>query len=298
MKQIHKLLKYLNRYQQRHHLPGFICAVIKKYNEDSAGRQAALLTYYSFLSLFPLLLIVTTLTDKLINQDPQLRARVIKGVTGYFPLLGNQLSSNVHRLHTGGLALVIGILLTLYGTHGVADAFRRSVQKTWLIPRNRRDKFPKSTIKSLCLIIVGGAGFILASILAAITAEAGHGLTFRLLSVLVNFIILFVLFSFLLNLSLPRHVTLKELRVGALCAAINLVILQLAAGYIIGRELKKLDALYSYFAVTLGLLFWIYLQVEVILYSIEIAVVSSKKLWPRSFDAQHPTDVDNRLYPT
>jgi hypothetical protein len=61
------------------------------------------------------------------------------------------------------------------------------------------------------------------------------------------------------------------------------VILQMLGGYILTRELRNLDALYSYYALTLGLLFWIYLQAQTIYYANEIAVVRSKKLWPRSF---------------
>ena len=117
-------------------------------------------------------------------------------------------------------------------------------------------------------------------------AAAGHGWAFRGLSVAINLILLFWLFNFLISISLPRHVTLKETRLGAACAAIGLLALQALGGYLLTRELKSLDALYSTFAIPLGLLFWIYLQAQIIFYANEIAVVSSKKLWPRSFDDQ------------
>lgn len=76
--------------------------------------------------------------------------------------------------------------------------------------------------------------------------------------------------------------TIKEVRPGAIAAAIGLVILQSLGGYILTRELKSLDALYSNFAIPLGLLFWIYLQAQMLYYAAEIAVVSSKRQWPRS----------------
>jgi uncharacterized BrkB/YihY/UPF0761 family membrane protein len=274
MNRINRLLKDLNLAQQNHKFSAFIVAVIKKYSADQAGREAALLTYYSFLSLFPLLLVLTT---------------------NYFPLLGSQLSSHVHRLHAGGFALISGLLLTIYGNRGIANSFTHGVQQIWFIKESERDGFPKSLYKSLGLIFVGGTGLLGASIIASLTSAAGHGVEFRLLSVVVNLIILFWLFCFLINFCLPKHVSIKEIRVGAAVAAVGLLILQSLGGYILAHELKHLSALYSYFAVALGLLFWLYLQAQVIYYSIEIAIVSSQKLWPRSLDPDYPTAADKLI---
>jgi len=291
MRPIRKLIRRFDAYQQRHRLTAFSYAVIKKYGQDGAGQQAALLTYYGFLSLFPLLLVLATLTNGLLGDHPHLESTVTKSVTDYFPLLGNQLSAHVHSLRRSGLALVIGVLFTLYGARGVANAFRRGVRQLWGVPKSQNDGWPRSLFKSLSLIIVGGLGFIVASISAGWASAAGHGLAFRGLSIIVNLFILFWLFTFLLNTSLPRHVGLKQTRLGAASAAIGLVILQALGGLVLARELKSLDALYSYFALALGLLFWIYLQSQTLYYAVEIAAVSSQKLWPRSLtEVSSPPD--------
>ena len=288
-------MRRFNYYQQRHHWLAFIYAVIKKYGEDSAGYQAALLTYYGFLALFPLLLVLTTLTGMVLGRYPHLEATVLRSITDYFPLLGNQLTAHIHGLRRSGFALFIGVLFTLYGARGVAAAFSHGVQNIWHVPKQQRDGFPKSLFKNLALLVVGGLGFLLASISASVAAAAGQGILFRGLSIAINLIILFCLFTFLIKFSLPKHVSFSETRVGAAVAAIGLVILQLLGGYIIGRELKNLDALYSYFAIALGLLFWIYLQAQMMFYAVEISIVSSQKLWPRSIDAASPTLVDKQL---
>jgi len=282
MNQLQKFVKGLDSFQQKHRLTGFTYAVVKKYGEDEAGSKAALLTSYSFLSLFPLLMILITITNAAIT-NPQLQAKVTHAVTDYFPLLGQQLSSHVHGLHGGGLALLLGILVAFYGTRGVADVFRRSVQDMWGIDEKERTAFPKSLVQSFGLIVIGGLGFLLASVSSTLASTGGRGWDFTALSMLVNLFVLFWLFTFLLNFSLPRHVTLKQTQAGALSAAIGLVILQTVGTRLLRHELKNLDALYSYFAVALGLLFWIYLQAQMLYYSVEIAVVSSRKLWPRSF---------------
>lgn len=281
MNKSQKLLRSLNRLQKKNHASAFIVAVIKKYNDDNAGRHAVLLTYYSFLSIFPLLLILTTIVDSVSRSNAHIRSIVIKGLTNYFPLLGSQLSAHVHEIHATGIALVTGLLFILYGTKGVANAFTNGVQNIWEIPDSHRDKFPKTLYKNLPLVLFGGVGLIVASVLASLTSSAGKGTDFRVLAVAINLFILFWLFRLLLDLSLPRHVSFKETRAGAAAAAIGLVTLQIIGGYVLAHELKHLSALYSYFAVTLGLLFWLYLQSQVLYYAIEVAIVSSRKLWPR-----------------
>jgi len=283
MNKIQKFIGKLDAFQQRHHATAFGYAVIRKYGKDSAGQHAALLTYYGFLALFPLLMVLTTVTNVVIGSHSDLQNTIINGVTDYFPLLGNQLAEHVHSLEGNDPALIVGILFTIYGARGVADAFRRGMRRVWGVPNKEKDGFFPALGKSLLLIIVGGLGFVATSIIAGYAAAAGHGSIYRALSILVSLFLLFWLFLFLLRISLPSRIKIKEMRLGAATAAIGLVILQSLGTYILARELRSLDALYSYFALALGLLFWIYLQAQVLYYSAEIATVSSKKLWPRSF---------------
>lgn len=288
------LINKLDRFQRRTHLLAFSFAVIKKYGDDQAGYQAALLTYYGFLSLFPLLLVLTTVLGLVAAGHPDLQQRVLTATTDYIPVLGSQVSEHVGGLHKSGWALLVGILFTLYGARGVADAFRHGMNHLWNTPKVAEDGFPKSLLKNFSLIAIGGVGLIVTSIASGLAASAGHGYFFRLLSLIVNTLLLFGLFMILLNLSLPRHVSVRQARPGAIAAAIGLVVMQSLGSLILTRELKNLDALYSYFAIALGLLFWIYLQSQIIYYAAEIAVVHSERLWPRSLSGRDLTDADKR----
>ncbi len=292
MKILDNTLNKLDRFQRRHKPIAFTHAVIKKYGEDDAGYKAALFTYYAFLSLFPLLLILTTVTGIIAQSYPEVKENIVKGATDYFPVLGTQLSDHVNGLHSSGIALAIGLLFTLYGARGVAEALKHGIQHIWGVKRSERAGFPQSTLDSLKIITIGGAGFILAAVSVGIASTAGHGLEFKLLAAALNVILLFGLFTFLINACLPDRVPLKQTRPGAVTAAIGLVILQTVGGYFLARELKSLDALYSYFALSLGLLFWIYLQAQIIFYAVEVAAVSDKKYWPRSLTGKNPTESD------
>ena len=45
---------------RRRRAQALVVAVLKRYSEDRANRQAALITFYGFLSVFPLLLLLVT----------------------------------------------------------------------------------------------------------------------------------------------------------------------------------------------------------------------------------------------
>lgn len=278
-----KTINNIDKFQQKVPPLAFVYGVVKKYGQEETGYKAALLTYYSFLALFPLLMVLTTLSSMALKNYPDLQETVIEGATSYFPMLGNQLSEHINTLNKTGLPLIAGILFTLYGTRGVAVVFRRGIRSIWGFDPDPKSPFFNNLVHSLTVIFVGGLGLMIAAIITGAAAAAGSGWEFRITSAAINLILLFVVFLFLLKYNLPAKVGYKDLRPAAAGIALGLVFLQFAGGFILARELKNLDALYSYFALALGLLFWIYLQSQVIYYSMQLAAVKAKKLWPRSF---------------
>ncbi|MEO6513592.1 MAG: YihY/virulence factor BrkB family protein [Candidatus Saccharimonadales bacterium] len=294
---IEKTLQGFDSFQQRHRKISFFYAVIKKYGEDEAGYQAALMAYYAFLSLFPLLLVLTTVVKMFLHSDSDLRRSIIDGATQYFPLIGNDLEKSVHGVGGTGLAIVIGVLFSLYGARGVADVFRSVVNHVWEVPYVRRIGFPWSLLRSLRMIIVGGVGLLAAPLISGYAASAGHGPLFWVASAGITLAILFGVFLYLIHTSLPSKTTFQNMWPSALLAAIGLQILQGVGVLLVKNQLKHLDSLYGTFAVVLGLLFWLYLQAQVIVYALEAGTVRALKLYPRSFDARkRPSEADNMAY--
>jgi YihY family inner membrane protein len=297
---IQKSINWFDGYQRRHKPVGFPLAVLKKYGEDQAGHQAALLTYYGFLALFPLLLILTTILKVLIRNDAELRTKIIEKATNYFPLVGNDLQQNVHTLGSTGWILAIGIILTLFGARGVADVLRNGINHVWQVPHDRRSGFPHGQIKSLAILLVGAAGLILAPALSGFALSvAGHGWPIRAVALLITLAILYLMFLGLARISLPTRVSIRELRPAAIISTLGLVIVQLLATLLLKHQLQHFDNLYGVFAVVLGLLFYLYLQAQVFFYALETASVRALKLWPRALNQQDLTAQDKkalRLY--
>lgn len=281
MNKIERAVRRLDEFQQRHRATAFGVAVVKKYSEDQGGYQAALLTYYGFLALFPLLLVLTTLAQLLLSGDSHARSRLISGATSYFPVLGDQLQRDVHGLGRSGIALVLGLLVLLYGARGVADVFRSCANRLWKVPPRRRSGFLPATARSFGIIAIGGLGFLGAAVIAGYATAFGHFLGIRLIFLAISAFVLFVSFLLVMKLAINRPVGLHQIWAGAATATLGLLLLQWLGGYLVTHELRNLNNLYGTFALVLGLLFWLYLQTQLVVYAIEIDTVRAFKRWPR-----------------
>ena len=93
MDALKKLIAALDRFQQGQPWLAFPVAVWKKFGEDQAGNLAALIAYYGFASLFPLLLVLVTVLDIVLAHDPTLKAKVLDSAFGHFPVIGDQLQA-------------------------------------------------------------------------------------------------------------------------------------------------------------------------------------------------------------
>ena len=97
-------VRRVDRFQQRHVVFGFPWAVMQKFGNDQAGGKAALMAYYGLFALFPLLLLLATILGFALAGDPALRKQLIDSALANIPVIGPQLSSEVHPLEGNTVA--------------------------------------------------------------------------------------------------------------------------------------------------------------------------------------------------
>jgi membrane protein len=293
---INRAAKKFDAWQQRHTPTAFVFAVIKKYGEDNGGYQAALLTYYGFLSLFPLLLVMITVLQLWFRNDPTVQNELSTSVGHFFPLLGSQLQTQIHGIRRAGLGLAIGILITIYGARGAADAFRFSLDNMWQIPKNKRTGFPKNMLQSLAIMSAGLAGFAATIVASTFTAALGHTWWAKALANILGFFILAFVLGYAFRIATSGRIRYRYMLLGASIAACIMQLLLSTGGIVLARELKHLDSIYGTFAIVLGLIFWIYLMAQVVVCAAEIDTVRHFKLWPRSSSGRLQTEADRQAY--
>ena len=294
MKRIERLLRAVDRFQQRHSVLGFPFGVVKKYGDDQGGRHAALLAHYGLLSLFPLLLVFVTVLGYVLANDPALEQQVIDVLTSQFPVAGTQLQGSIRTIQGSGVALVVGILGILWGGLGITQSFQDAMNDIWNIPRRRRPNFWWRLVRGLAALLLV-AGEVVAATVLAQQGVAGPGLVGRvdLLagSLLLNFLLLVVLFKVLTG----TRVRWRWLMPGAAVAAAGWSVLQSLGVSFVGRQLEQANLVYGVFAVMIVLLGWLYLGSQLALCAAEVNVVLARRLWPRSLVPPPLTEPDRRV---
>lgn len=284
MERIKSILNNFDAFQQKHPVLGFPVAVIVKFNKDQAGNQAALLAYYAFLSLFPLLLVFFTLVPLVVRNDVEAQHRIIQAVLDYFPVIGSDLQQNIHAFRPGGLALFIGVLFALYGARGVANALQHVSNTIWAVPLKKRPGFPWNMLRSFGIIFFGGIGLVVTTVaLGFVTSIWDSGWLSKAVVLVLALGCNTGIFLGISRMAVARQIPVRALLLGASISAVVWQILQITGSFLLLHQLKKASALYGVFALVLGLLFWLYLQAELHIYAMEISMVRHKKVWPRSF---------------
>lgn len=296
---IRALTQRLDAWQQRHSWLAFPAAVWRKLSDDQVGDLTGLLTFYAFLSLFPLLLLLVTFLGIALRHDPALQDWVLRSALADFPVIGGQLRDDIHALGRGSAGLVVGVIGSLLGARGLADAAQNVLNRLWAVPFNRRPGFPWSWLRSYAFIAVVGFGMAVTSLVAELSTGVGSGplaIGVRVAGLLAAVAVGTLTYWLALRSAIAREVPGRELWTGAVIGAVGWQILQALGGYYLTHQLRHASALYGTFGLVLGLIAWLYLQVRVTLYAVEVDVVRSRKLWPRSLFPPPVTAGDRKAW--
>jgi YihY family inner membrane protein len=278
-------MRAADRFQQRRRVLAFPVAVWKKFSDDQAGNLAALIAYYAFAALFPLLLVLATVLDIALSHDPELRRQLLQSALAQYPVIGPQINARLGEIPGTGLPLAAGAVLLLLGARGVAGAMQNAMCEIWGIARADRPGFPKSQLWAMALLGAVSVGFLATTFLSGLASGLGHlvaGAGAFAATVIVSLILNFGMFWLGFRLATMFRVRWRDLRTGAAIAAVCWQLLQMAGGYVVSHQLHRASQLYGTFGVVLGLLAWLFLQAEVSIYAAEVDVVLTRGLWPRS----------------
>jgi YihY family inner membrane protein len=281
MNPIERAARAIDRFHERHGWMAFPYAVIKKYSDDQAGGLAAQMTYYGFLALFPLLLVLTTVLGFVLRDDPSLQHRIVDSALAQFPIVGTQLRDNVHAFPGSGLALGLGLAGAVYGSLGAIRVAETAMNTIWDIPRKRWPNMFVSLARALMMLLIAGA-FTVASAGALIVAgRARTALLVRIVGLIASFILNFALYYFAFRILTRSRLSWNQLWPGTLVAAVAWTALQSLGGLYVSHTLRNSTEVYGFFGIVIALLLWIYVASQVTLYAAELNAVRAKHLWPR-----------------
>ncbi len=286
-------VRAFDRSQQRRRWLAIPVAVVKKFGDDQGGSLAALVAYYAFFSLFPLLLVFVTILGFVLQGDPGAQKSIRDSVLSQFPIVGTKI--NVGQLHGSVVALVIGLATSLLAGLGVTQAAQNAFDRVWAVPFKDRPNFLQSRLQGLVLLVLLGLLFILATLASGLVAGGlGKGWLFGVAGIVISLLLNFALFFATFRLMTAAEIPSRDLRVGVIVAGVMWAILQSLGGLYVGHILKGHTGAYSEFGFVIALLVWLHLGAQMTLYAAEINVVLKRRLWPRSLFGPPEAPADQR----
>lgn len=276
----------LDGFQRRHRTVGFPLAVIYKFFDDTGGYLAALITYYGFLSIVPLVLLATSLLGFLLQGEPGRQEQILDTALSQFPVIGTQLNSAT-GLSGSGVAVVVGLVGTLYGALGVAQAAQNAMNEAWAVPRNKRPDPFTSRLRSALLLLTAGVAILVTTTLSVLAGGFTDNLgvvgpALPWIAVVLALAINALVFVFAFRLLTAAPLAIGEVLAGAVVASVLWQLLQTAGVAYVNSVVRNAGDTNGIFALVLGLMAWIYVGALCLVFCVEINVVRARQLYPRA----------------
>jgi len=291
---VDRITAWADRLQREHGVLGFPYAVVKKYSDDAGGRQAALITYYGFLSIFPLLLLGVAVLSRVLASQPDLRRRLIDEIVP--KALRSTVEQSLAAMPTSTIPFVVGLIGLLLSGTGVVFSAYQTLNHVAAVRHRCRAGFVARYVRVYVVLALLMLGALTAGALTVVvTALPGQPGLQRAAAVAGSALIVFTVLLLGAKLLLARPAPVRALWPGAVLGAAAVTVVLDVGAPLLARLVTKAGPVYGSFATVAGMFALLYLVGQVLVYAAEIAAVRYARLWPRALDVNDPTAADTRV---
>ena len=239
---------------------------------DGERRLAAETTYYAFFSLFPLMMILVSALDAVVSRKT--RDEIVDSLIGQFPVIGDDIAASVATPQGRGLAAAVGLLLALWAGSHAFESFGHAITVVWKGPAVPPTSMLKSRLRALVPMAILGVAIVVTTVVGSILAGID---TYPLLTKPISFLVSLALNTgvvlLVFKVLAPGHPTWGSQFPGAVVAGVGWTILQIVGAYFVRYVVKGASDTYGTFAVVIGMLTWINIQIRMILWAAELNTV-------------------------
>lgn len=260
---------------------GFALEVNTRYGDDGGNQLAAAMTYFGFLSLFPLILLVLSAAGFLLANDPDAQAEVASraagAVPGIGPLIGENIDALVNSRSGAGIAGLVGLVLSGTGLtnsagYALGRIYRRPLaeglvgQRLWALGST-------GALGLLALAGVAASGIVGGT---GATGALGAGLAVAAFLVSAALDVVLFLFAYRL-LAAGSGPAFSLLWPGAVLAGAGWTALKVAGTWYATRTVANASEVYGTFGSVIGILAILYLASRLFLYGAELNALLVEK---------------------
>jgi YihY family inner membrane protein len=287
-----RVIRKVDGWQQRFTPTAFAFGVTKKFGDDNGGVLVANLTYTAFVTLFPLLLVFTTILGLVASFDPGFRQAAENAVASQVPIIGQTLTGQVSTLKRSSvIGLIVGLVVTIWGSTGLAQAGLYTMEHVWNLPGPDRPGFLPRLARSMLFLVLLAIDVIATTALAALSTYGERPLALLAFAEAVAACVNGGMFVAGFRILTPKVVATRDLVRGGVIAGMLWTVLQVLGTWLVHHFLHS-DSAYGEFATVLGLVAWLYLAARITVYCAEINVVLARRLWPRAIVHPPLTEAD------
>ncbi len=121
---------------------------------SESPRDAAAISYFGLIALFPSLLVLISLTDRVLNWV-DLHKKVVSIIVAIFPGSSRFIRTYLNELTTPSSALTLScVVVILWSTAWIFTFIENALNRAWGVPGRR--SFWESRLRSIGLMVVGG----------------------------------------------------------------------------------------------------------------------------------------------
>jgi len=279
--------------QRRHAFLGFPWAVLRKYFDDDGARLAALITYYGFLSLFPLLLLAATAVTELLRSNPELQRQMLDRLVS--PELRPEVEQALAHMPPSGVPLVLGLVTLLFSGIGGVLAMYFALNRVWGVAWRDRFGVVRQYTRALVVLVL----WLVSAVIAAGTAIVTDAIL-RLPAVEVGAAAVASATAVFAGISIThkalvcRPLRMRDIWVGAVIGAAVVTALINAATTFLPALVTRAGPVYGSFATVVGLFTLLYLISQTLVLSVEVSTVIESRLTPRGLTNAALTDMDRQ----
>ena len=296
----------VDAFQRKHRFVGAPLGVIYKYFDDQGANLSAILTYYAFIAIFPLLLLSTSILGFVLQGNNGLRDRLLDSALSQFPIIGDQLGRPEGLQGSTG-AIVVGALTATYGAMGLGQAIQNAANIAWSVPRNSRANPFLLRFRSLAFLSITGLGILVLAIVTSVLSNSGvigtdlAPAVDRLVKV-ASFVLTVLIFAAIFRLVSLGRARFRSVLPGAFVTGLLWQVLQFGGNSYVREVIGNADnQVNRTFALVLGLLAFIYIASIMVVLGLEVNVVLRRHLYPRALltpftDNVILTEADQKAY--
>ena len=254
-------------------------SAIDRFNQVHATQEAAGISYYTFFSIFPLLILIVALGSFFLEGE-QIQQQITFWVNTIFPpaadLVEQTLAFVIAQRKSAGLTGIIGLL---WAGSGAFNALARSITMAW--PKARQRNFVHSRLVAFAMIAALMALLIGSVVLTTVVrvssafelALLGGDITGNLLSWLMTFVTMLSLYRWLPT----EPVRWRNAAWGALLATVGWQGAVIGFSWYLSSGLAHYDLVYGTLSTVIVLLFWIYISAIVVLFGAHVTAALCRK---------------------